>query len=92
MAYMVTQVEVQDYEAFKTMFDAGRDTVRRAAKGHRILRGGDDPNLLFIQVEFDSAEDARAAREELVASGALERVMVKSGPTLAEQAEAVSYQ
>ena len=91
MPFMLTKIHVDDYETWKSMFDKGRDSVRQGAAGHRILRNVDDPNELFIQVEFASAEDARDAHERLVASGALERVDVRSRPTLAEVAEAVSY-
>lgn len=91
MAIMMTSVKVADYEAWKKMFDSGRESVRAQAKGHRIWKSAEDPNELFIQVEFASPQDARAAREKLFASGALDRVTVKSGPTLTEVVETVSY-
>ena len=91
MAFMLTRIAVEDYDAWKEMFDSGRESVRAAAKGHRILRSVDEPNEVFIQVEFPTADDARAARATLVASGALERVTVKSGPSIAEPAEQVQY-
>src|SRR3712207_4007550 len=91
MPFMLTKIHVEDYEAWKPMFGEGRDGTRRAAKGHRILRGVEDPNELFIQVEFESADDARSAREELIASGVLDRVEVRSQPTIAGVAEAVAY-
>ena len=91
MTYMLTQVEVADYEAWKNMFDSGRDSVRRTARSHRIMRNAENPNNLFIQVEFPSADAARTAREELIASGAFERVTLKSGPTIVDEAEAVAY-
>jgi hypothetical protein len=91
MTYMLAQIEVGDYEQWKDMFDGARGTVRREAKGHRILRNAEDPNHVFIQVEFPSADDARAAREELKASGAFGRVTLKSGPTIVEEAEAIAY-
>ncbi|HEX8207717.1 MAG TPA: hypothetical protein VF587_16755 [Solirubrobacteraceae bacterium] len=91
MPFMLTKIHVEDYDAWKPMFDQGRTSVRSAAKGHRILRSVEDPNELFIQVEFDSTDDARAAHDELLASGALDRVEVRSAPTVAEMADAVSY-
>jgi len=91
MPFMLTKIHVDDYEAWKPRFDEGRNGTRHAARGHRILRNLDDPNELFIQVEFGSEEDARAAREELVSSGVLDRVEVRSQPTLTEVAEAVAY-
>ena len=91
MAYLLTRIAVDDYEAWKPMFDEGRASVRVTATGHRILRAIDEPGELFIQVEFSTADDARRAREQLIASGALDRVTVKAGPTVAESAELVEY-
>ena len=91
MAYLLTRIAVDDYDAWKPMFDDGRGNVRARATGHRILRAIDEPGELFIQVEFPTADDARRAREELIASRALERVTVKAGPTVAEPAELVEY-
>ena len=91
MAYMLTRIAVDDYDSWKRNFDEGRDSVRATAKGHRILRAVDEPGELFIQVEFPTTDDAREAREALFASGALERVTVKAGPTVAEPAELVEY-
>ena len=91
MPYMLTRVRVDDYDAWKPMFDTDPAGVRKEAKGHRILRGVEDPNELFIQVEFQSPDAANAARERLVASGILDRVDVQAGPTVAEAADAQSY-
>lgn len=91
MTLVLTRIRVEDYDAWKSMFDAGRNTVRQAARGHRIVRSLDDPNEIFIQVAFDDVSDAEAAREQLRASGALDRVGLENGPTIAEVSEAVDY-
>jgi hypothetical protein len=91
MAYILTRLEVDDYDAWKPMFDSDPAGVRGRAMGHRILRGTDEPNAVFVQVEFASTEEAAAARERLLASGVLDRVTVKAGPTVAEVAETVAY-
>jgi hypothetical protein len=91
MAFMLTRIQVEDYDAWKPMFDSDPPGARTAAKRHRILRGVEEPNEVFIQVEFASVDDANAARERLLASGVLDRVTVKAGPTVAEEAEAVEY-
>jgi hypothetical protein len=91
MSYMLTRIHVDDYDAWKPMFDSDPAGARKEAKGHRILRSAEDPNGLFIQVEFASAEEAAAARERLLSSGVLERVSVTAGPALAEEAETVAY-
>jgi predicted nucleotidyltransferase len=91
MAFMLTRIQVDDYDAWKPIFDSDPPGAREAAKGHRLLRSLEEPNDVFVQVEFGSPEDARAARERLLASGVLERVTVKAGPTVAEEAETVAY-
>jgi hypothetical protein len=91
MAFMLTRIRVDDYDAWKPMFDSDPAGARKAATGHRILRGAEEPNELFVQVEFASTADAKAAREQLLASGVLERVTLTAGPTVAEAAETVTY-
>jgi hypothetical protein len=92
MTFLLTRIKVDDYDAWKPMFDSDPPGARQAAKGHRILRGAEDPNVVFVQVEFASADDANAARERLQASGVLDRVTLEAGPTVAEEAETTAYQ
>ena len=91
MAFLLTRIEVEDYDAWKSMFDTDPFGIREVAKGHRVVRGVDEPNAVFIQVEFNSADDARNARQKLIDAGVLDRVDVKAGPTVAEMVEAVEY-
>ena len=91
MSFMLTRIHVGDYDAWKPIFDSDPPGARSQAKGHRILRSADDPNDLFVQVEFASQEDANAARERLLSSGVLDRVTVKAGPAVAEEAERIEY-
>jgi hypothetical protein len=91
MSFILTRIHVDDYEAWKQMFDADPPGARQDASRHRILRGAEDPNELVIEVEFPSAEEARAARQRLVDSGVLERVTLRGGPDLIEEAETVAY-
>ena len=89
MAFMLTRIHVDDYDAWKGAFDSDPAGARKSAKGYRILRGVEDPNEVFISVEFPSSDEAKEARNRLIDSGVLERVDVQSGPSLADQAEAV---
>ena len=94
MAIMLMHFEVDDYDAWKPMFDA--DPAGRAEAGatsHKVSRAVDNPNEAFIRVEFPSVEQAKAFREKLLASGALERsgMRLKSGPTVAEVADERTY-
>jgi hypothetical protein len=87
----LTRINVGDYEQWKPMFDQDTPGARTDAKGHRILRNAEDPNEVFVLVEFGSADDARAARERLLASGVLDRFQDKSDPRVVEEAEQLSY-
>ena len=94
MAIMLIHFEVDDYDAWKPMFDedpAGR--VEAGATSYMISRAVDNPNEAFIRVDFPSVEAARAFRERLLASGALERggMRIKAGPTVAEVDDHTSY-
>jgi heme-degrading monooxygenase HmoA len=91
MAFIVTRIQVGDYKVFKPMFDQDAPGARQSAIGHRVFRGVEDPNEVFIHVEFASSEEAKAGRERLLASGVLDRFPDKSGPTVVEEAEAVRY-
>ena len=91
MAYMLTRIQVDDYETWKEIFDTDPFGVRASAKGHRILRSVENPNEVSISVEFTSSGDANAARDRLVSSGVFDRVTLQSGPTVAEEAETRSY-
>jgi hypothetical protein len=51
----------------------------------------DNPNEVFVRVEFDSVEDANAFRERLLGVGVLKRFNVKMGPTVVEPIESVRY-
>ena len=90
MPFMLSRIQVRDYDAWKPMFDQDKPGARSDAKGWRVLRNADDPNEVFIIVEFESAEQARAAREKLLASGVLDRFEDRSGPYIAEEAEQVA--
>lgn len=91
MPTMLTRIKIRDFDEWKAIFDSDAPHAREHATGWRILRGVEDPNEVFVQVEFASAELALEARRRLVESGVLERVReVVAAPTLAEEADAVT--
>jgi hypothetical protein len=71
----------------------GSGWAESGATSHMVSRAVDNPNEAFIRVEFPSAEQAKAFREKLLASGALERggMRIKTGPTVAEVADQHTY-
>ncbi len=88
---MLTRIKIRDFDEWKAMFDSDPPRAREHATGWRVLRGVEDPNEVFVQVEFPSAELALDARRRLLESGVLERVReVAAAPMLAEEADAVT--
>jgi hypothetical protein len=91
MAFIMTRAKVGDYEAWKPMFDQDPPGARKEAKGYRVFRSVEDPNEVFVQVEFDSSEQAAEGAQKLIASGILDRFPDHNGPTVVEQADALTY-
>ena len=90
MTYIITRIKVPDYDAWKENFDKDVPGARTPAKGWQVFRGVENPNEVLIKVEFASADEANAGRDRLLASGVLDRFDDKHGPTVVEEAEAVS--
>ena len=86
----MTRIQVGDFDTWKPMFDQDLPGARRSATGYRLFRNREDSNEVFIQVEFDSTQEALAARERLLSSGVLDRFSDRTGPTVVEEAEAVA--
>jgi hypothetical protein len=90
MAFIVTRIQVGDYDTWKPMFDLDGPGARRDALGHRVLRNVDDPNEVYVFIEYTSRELAEEARERLVTSGVLDRFPEHYGPMVVEAAEEVT--
>jgi len=85
-AFIITRIQVGDYDTWRAMFDQDRPRAREKAKAQRVFRGVDDPNHVFIQLDFDSVEDANEAKRRLVESGVLDRFDDKHGPNVVQEA------
>ena len=85
-AFIITRIQVGDYETWRPMFDQDLPRAREKAKAQRIFRDVDDPNHVFVFLEFASVEDAQEARGRLVGSGVLDRFQDKHGPNVVEEA------
>ena len=90
MAFIVTRIQTGDYDTWKPMFDLDGPGARREATGHRVLRNVDDPNEVYVFIEFASREQAESARGRLVASGVLDRFPEHHGPMVVEAADDVT--
>ena len=58
-AFIITRIQVRDYDAWRPMFDQDRPKAREKAVVQRVFRGVDDPNHVFVFLEFESADDAQ---------------------------------
>ena len=67
------------------MFDLDKPKAREKAKSQRVFRRVDDPNHVFLFLEFDSMEDAQEAGRRLEESGVLDRFEDKHGPNVLEE-------
>ena len=90
MAFVVGVFE-GDVDAWTQQFLSDPLGRRQVAKGHTLLRGVDNPNQIFVRVEFDSAEKASAFVETVRGSNVLDNVTVKVPPTVAEMVDQASY-
>jgi hypothetical protein len=81
-AFIITRIQVGDYDAWRPMFEQDRPHAREKATAQRIFRSADDPNNVFIFLDFPSLEDARTAERRLVESGVLDRFSDKHGPNV----------
>lgn len=91
MAWMLMNFELDNYDDWKQVFDSDPVGRKAVAKGHRILRAADNPNNVFLGVEYPSVDDAKEFRERLLASGVLDRFAPKAGPTVVDVAEETTY-
>jgi hypothetical protein len=90
MAFLVGVLE-GDFDAFKQQFDSDPLGRKQVAKGHTMLRGIENPNEIFVRIEFDSADDARTFQDKVRNSDVLQNVTVKVPPTVAEMADQATY-
>jgi hypothetical protein len=86
-AFIITRIQTGDYDNWRPMFDQDRPRAREKAKVQRVFRGVDDPNHVFVFLEFDSVDDAQEARQRLLDSGVLDRFQDKHGPNVVVEAE-----
>ncbi len=81
-AFIITRIQTGDYDRWRPMFDQDQPRAREKAQVQRVLRSVDDPNEVFIYLEYGSLDDANEGRARLVSSGVLERFEDKHGPNV----------
>jgi hypothetical protein len=85
-AFIITRIQTGDYEGWRPMFDQDRPQAREKATSERVFRSVDDPNQVFVFLEFDSVDDANEARRRVVDSGVLDRFDDTHGPNVLQEA------
>ena len=91
MPYMILNLEVNDYDEWKKLFDSDPGGRTGIAKGHIVSRNVENPNDVFIRTEYASVDDAKKVRQQLLDSGALNQSTVKTPPTIVEIADEATY-
>jgi len=84
-AFILTRIQTGDYDTWRPLFDQDRPKAREKARVQRVFRRVDDPNHVFVFLEFESAEDAQEAQRRLEESGVLNRFDDVQGPNLLEE-------
>ena len=79
------------YDEWKPIFDSDPAGRAEVAKGYTVSRGVDNPNDIFVRVDFASVEEAQSFREKLIGTGVLGRYPVKMEPTVVEIADQHTY-
>jgi heme-degrading monooxygenase HmoA len=68
MPYLLVRHRVEDYERWKSVFDGhGATREQSGSRGGRVFRNADDPDEVFILLEWDHLDRARrfTASEDL---------------------------
>jgi hypothetical protein len=91
VAHMLAIFEIEDYDTWKQRFDSDPVGRKETAKKLRLFRAAENPNRVYISLEFASLDEAKAFREKLLGSGMLDTMNVISEPTVAELEEEVEY-
>jgi len=81
-AFIITRIQTGDYDRWRPMFDQDKPRAREDSVVQRVLRSVDDPNEVFIYLEFETLESANEARTRLESSGVLDRFDDKHGPNV----------
>lgn len=87
-AFIITRIQVGDYDTWRALYDRDVPRTREKATAQRVFRRVDDPNHVFVFLEFASAEDAEEASGRLEASGVLDRFEERHGPNVVEEVSA----
>jgi hypothetical protein len=86
-AFIITRLHVGDYDTWRRLFDQDVPGARETATATRVFRRVDDPNHVFVFLEFASVDDAEEAARRLRESGVLDRFPDTHGPNVLEEVD-----
>jgi hypothetical protein len=86
--FIITRIQTGDYDTWRALFDQDRPRAREKATAQRVFRRLDDPDHVFVFLEFASVEDAQEAERRILDSGVLDRFDEKHGPNVLFEADA----
>lgn len=83
MAYMLGRIAVEDYATFKKTFDSKEDMRQAAgAVSSTVYQSVDDPNEIVVQVEFPTADAAKAFSTSDGLRNAIQQAGVQGQPRI----------
>ena len=83
MAFMFGRISLEDYVAFRQTFDSKED-MRQAAGvvNSTVYQSVDDPNEVIVQLEFPTADAAKAFSTSEGLRNAIQQAGVKEQPRI----------
>ncbi len=83
MVHILVRHKVKDYEFWRKIYDAHRETGRKGGElSDRVFHSADDPNNLILFFEWDNIENARKFIESPDLKETMERAGVLEKPEI----------
>ena len=84
-AFILTRIQTGGYDRWRGLYDQDVPRARERAVSQRVFRLLDDPDHVFVFLEFASDDDARESERRLRESGVLDRFADVHGPNVVEE-------
>ena len=91
MAFIITRINVGDYDRWKPMFEQDAPGAAARQRATESCETRTRPNEVCMLIEYGSVETAKRRPRKLLASGVLERFDDRDDPKVFEDAEQVDY-